>query len=60
MPCSAPPSISYGSPSYSGTDHGSAVTYYCNVGYQIFRGSQRLTCSDGTWLGSTPLCVGNI
>ena len=55
--CGTPSSLSNGQRSYSSTTAGSRVTYSCNAGYRMTRGSSSRTCqSNGLWSGSYPTC----
>ena len=35
---------------------GDKVYYQCNDGYQMFTNTNYVTCSNGEWVGATPLC----
>jgi hypothetical protein len=55
--CPAPPSISDGAPTTTGTTFGSTATYACNPGYNL-SGTAVHTCqADRTWSGTLPTCT---
>ena len=55
--CPAPPTISNGAPTTTGTTFGSTATYACNPGYNL-SGTAVHTCqADRTWSGTLPACT---
>ena len=55
--CPAPPTISNGAPTTTGTTFGSTATYACNPGYNL-SGTAVHTCqADRTWSGTLPTCT---
>ncbi|HJL19970.1 MAG TPA: hypothetical protein RMH99_30175 [Sandaracinaceae bacterium LLY-WYZ-13_1] len=55
--CGAPPMPTNGTATASETTFGATATHTCDAGYDLVGDMLRTCLADGTWSGSTPMCL---
>lgn len=57
--CPQPPQVNHARPNVSETrqQHGTAIRYQCDDGYDLDGTQQTVVCEKTTWVGTLPSCV---